>query len=192
MGGMGSGNWYRWQGRKTTVEECWTLDANRWMREGILGAEVQRSGSRTWRDSVTKEARASIGYEVRTDRDGTGWLRLRYTLTRTREEVNCRIALATTRPHLGGLRWWFICPLAVNGRVCRRRSGKLYLGGRYFGCRVCHKLTYRSSQEAHQSERSDRMLFRLAAQFGESGLGDLSEMTSGELIGLLKASRRLK
>jgi hypothetical protein len=55
----------------------------------------------------------------------------------------------------GGKRWWFICPLIVHGIACNRRAGKLYLppGARYFGCRKCHDLTYRSRQEAHQAER---------------------------------------
>ena len=36
----------------------------------------------------------------------------------------------------------------MNGH-CNRRVAKLYLppGGRYFGCRLCHGLTYKSAQE---------------------------------------------
>jgi hypothetical protein len=51
--------------------------------------------------------------------------------------------------HFGGRRWWGICPLVGNGQACNRRVGKLYLppGGRYFGCRQCYRLTYRSVQE---------------------------------------------
>jgi len=46
--------------------------------------------------------------------------------------------------------------LTVNGVACNRRVGKLYLppGGRYFGCRACYDLAYRSSQRAHQLERT--------------------------------------
>jgi len=53
----------------------------------------------------------------------------------------------------------------VNGRGCGRRVGKLYLppGGRYFGCRQCHDLTYTSCQESH---RYDRLFGRLAADTG--------------------------
>jgi hypothetical protein len=57
------------------------------------------------------------------------------------------VHLTTTRPHYGGTRWWFLCPLSRYGRPCGRRVRKLYLGGRYFGCRDCHDLTYRSRQE---------------------------------------------
>jgi hypothetical protein len=36
-------------------------------------------------------------------------------------EIDDKIYLATTRPHLGGLRWWFVCPRS------NRRVRKLYL-----------------------------------------------------------------
>jgi hypothetical protein len=39
----------------------------------------------------------------------------------------------TTRPHLGGLRWWFVCPLIVGGCACGRRCAKLYLHGQFLG-----------------------------------------------------------
>jgi hypothetical protein len=77
------------------------------------------------------------------------WYSWVWTATQQEESANYSVQLATTRPRFGGLRWWFICPLVVNGRACGRRVGKLYLppGGRYFGCRHCHELTYRSAQE---------------------------------------------
>ena len=68
------------------------------------------------------------------------------------------IPLTKTRPNFGGQRWWFICPLTVNGVACGRRVRKLYLppGGQYFGCRNCYDLTYESAQE-HDS-RVDALL----------------------------------
>src|SRR5262249_13469992 len=68
-----------------------------------------------------------------------------------------RVGLTTTRPRFGGLRWWFICPLVVNGYPCGRRVGKLYLppGGRYSGCRHCCDLTYASCQQ--HDKRVDRL-----------------------------------
>ena len=41
-----------------------------------------------------------------------------------------------TRPPYGGFRWWFTCPLVVNGRECGRRVARLHLGGKYsvVGC----------------------------------------------------------
>ena len=95
------------------------------------------------------------------------------------------IRLQTTRPHLGGVRWWFTCPLIVDGIACERRVAKLHLppGSRHFGCRTCHDLTYRSCQQAHQAERLlgrpwyqrwmarlDRLNARLDRRLSSSGL----------------------
>ena len=70
------------------------------------------------------------------------------------------VGLTATRPRFGGLRWWFLCPLAPRGSPCGRRVGKLYLPprGRYFGCRRCHGLTYTSCQESHKYDRVWRLL----------------------------------
>jgi hypothetical protein len=85
MGGSGSGNYYHWwrPSKKTVVEDCRRLDANRWMREGILKAGVHHSGSWAWfRDEARTEKTSSISYEINT-RDHPPWLRLFYTFTHT-------------------------------------------------------------------------------------------------------------
>jgi hypothetical protein len=152
MGGSGSGNHYHWwrSAKKTTVEACKDLDANLWMREGILKTGVRRSGS--WRWVYHSGEEHSISYEVNTLDQAPPSVRLSYTLTQAatkeRESLDYRFVLTTTRPRFGGLRWWFVCPLILGGRPCGRRVGKLYLppGARYFGCRHCHELTYTSVQ----------------------------------------------
>ena len=62
------------------------------------------------------------------------------------------ISLQTTRPHLGGLRWWFTCPL------CRWRSQKLYHppGRDRFGCRRCYDLSYASRSYGPQDRSRER------------------------------------
>jgi hypothetical protein len=165
MGGFGSGSSYHWWrgSKKDTVEDCRQIDANRWMREGILKAGVRCSGTWAWfRNASKTEPTASISYEVSTVDPADAWLRLFYTLTRTQLHMDYRIPLTTTRLRLGGIRWWFVCPLVVNGRECRRRVGKLYLapGSNYFGCRQCHRLTYTSCQESRKLDR----VFRLMAK----------------------------
>jgi hypothetical protein len=75
MGGPGSGNRHHWwrSGKKTVVERCRVLDANRWMRDGILKGGVRQTGSCCWyRDGAQKEQNASIGFEVRVGDDGVG------------------------------------------------------------------------------------------------------------------------
>ena len=165
MGGSGSGRW-GWHDKKTTVEECLVLSAGNLARDGVI-AESRGSGSLWWTNTATGEQTASAGYTREVANDVVV-LRLRYTVTRRDDEsvgVEEPIWLQTTPSTVGGFRWWFTCPLVVNGRGCGRRVGKLYLppGGRYFGCRQCHDLTYTSCQESH---RYDRLFRSLAADTG--------------------------
>jgi hypothetical protein len=144
------------------VEECLSIDANRWAREGILKAGVRQVGGWQWtyRDGQTN----SISYEVNTLHMGRPLLRLFYSRKGEGEpqQENYHLRLTTTRPRFGGLRWWFVCPLVVSGRACGRRVAKLYLppGGRFFGCRHCHDLTYTSCQESHQNDGLYRFMAR--------------------------------
>jgi hypothetical protein len=151
MGGFGSGNWYRWNARKSTVEESVVLA----MREFRGRLQAHAAGTLTW--AWTGGAQSSVGWFVSLDDVPT--LTVHYR-KRDSEEVRIPIRLQTTPTQFGGRRWWFTCPLIVGGVACNRRVGKLYLppGARYFGCRTCHRLTYRSCQEAHQAERMARML----------------------------------
>lgn len=145
MGGTGSGNWYRWQGRKATVEESLVVSMSELSKQLYAGA----SGTLTW----GRRKKRSICYSVMLS-NNMPMLMLDYRL-RNSQDVRIPVRLETTPTRFGGKRWWFICPLMVSGVACNRRAGKLYLppGSRYFGCRTCHDLTYRSSQEAHREER---------------------------------------
>ena len=156
MGGYGSGR----PREKMTVEECLALSANRLMRCKVLRYDLHHFGTLTWTRVATGEKISTIGYEVDTRDHAVAWIRLHYTVTRSGEAVDYRVGLTTTALPWGGVRWWFACPLTVNGRSCWRRCGKLYLppGGRYFGCRLCYNLTYTSSQEAHKFDGLYRVL----------------------------------
>jgi hypothetical protein len=146
MGGPGSGNWWRWQGKKTTVEESLSLSVKDLRKRLYQGA----AGTITWTRAGGK---SQVGYFVMVDDDALV-VTLHYRWRET-ENVAVPVRLETAPTRFGGRRWWFTCPLCSNGTPCNRRAGKLYLppGARYFGCRLCHNLTYRSSQEAHQAER---------------------------------------
>ena len=74
------------------------------------------------------------------------------------------VTLERTPCHFGGGRWWFRCPLAVDGVPCLRRCRILYrpLGKTYFGCRECHRLTYESRQR-HRDRLYDGWAKPLAA-----------------------------
>ena len=189
MGGIGSGSWSRYDSKRT-VESCRSIDIRWLVREGIVEPGVWRLGSLKWSDPDTGEERSSIGYVVDTRENDTGTMRLHYThMPGGPEEakLDYPVRLVTTRPHLGGVRWWFICPLVVSGRPCGRHVAKLYRR-KYYGCRTCHGLVYRSSQEAHQRDRVDNMLQRMWLTHG--GFPDPATASPGELLLMLRAMDR--
>ena len=57
--------------------------------------------------------------------------------------VSYSVELDTTRCKYGGKRYWALC------RICKKRVAKIYLPprGKYFSCRACNYLTYRSCKE---------------------------------------------
>lgn len=160
MGGWGSGR----PGWRSTVEESRVLDINRWVRQGWFEPGVWRSGSLVWRYPDEEEILASIGYQVDTTSLHDPHVRLHYTITDPftdeKHSLDYEVRLTTTRPHLGGIRWWFVCPRRRHGAPCACRVAKLYLppGGRYFGCRTCYNLTYTSCRESHQFDRIFAMM----------------------------------
>jgi len=152
VGGFGSGE--RWS-KKTVAESCYSLDTTDLKKWRLLrpGAS-ERVGSFSWGRGGQSNA-ASVSYRL-TAGQNAGTLRLMYRMSAQNTECDYTVRLVTTPCHLGGMRWWFICPLMKHGVACGRRVRKLYLRGRYFACRHCHNLTYRSSQE------SDSRVYALA------------------------------
>ncbi len=138
MGGLGSGARHS---KKDTVEGCrWldTADLKKWKM--LVPGTANRLGSFRW-------GAASVSYTLTVGADA-GALRLIYRMPADSADTDYTVRLVTTPCHLGGARWWFLCPLTKDGIRCGRRVRKLYQRGRYFGCRTCHELTYRSRQES--------------------------------------------
>jgi hypothetical protein len=167
MGGSGSGGWYRYN-KKTTVEESLELPLTH-LRKGLNAvADGQADGwygSLQW--SRGGQVMSTIGYRIERV-GGEPVVRLLYTTQRLGAEPvesDYRVRVSWTRPHYGGRRWWWICPLVVGERPCARRVGKLYSPPRsvYFGCRHCYDLTYTSCQESH---KYDRLWQELARDLG--------------------------
>lgn len=150
MGGIGSGNRYRY-GSKNTIEGRTSLDINRWARDGYLTAGRSFNWQWTWGDG----SKSNINVRVE-----SAWtIRLIY---RTRSggevdwtDVDYSIQLTRTPCRFGGERTWFLCP----GRGCGRRVAKLYCAGRYYVCRHCGDLAYSSQRE----DAGDRALRRAQA-----------------------------
>lgn len=104
------------------------------------------SGTITWTNQYTKN---SIGISTSIG-ENSSQLTLDYNWWREELEkvpMKYSIDLVTTHCFFGGKRWWFICPLTCNGVACRRRVGKLYIIGKWFGCRRCGDYAYDSQYE---------------------------------------------
>jgi len=157
MGGLGSGDWSR-PDKKPTVEESLAV-----MMGDFRGrVHPHSAGTFTW--TWAAGTKSSIGYSV-TWETGGPTITLHYRW-RDSEDVRIPIRLQTTPTQFKGERWWFTCPLIVSSVACKRRASKLYLppGARYFGCRKCHGLTYRSCQESHYAQRLLARLERISTR----------------------------
>lgn len=185
MGGYGSTRW-QLHSKKYTTDDCRSISIFELKRDKLLEPGLFRSGSWVWRNRLTGEKVSSIGYEINLKGESL-YLRLHYShssgWTGEKVDVDYQVPLKTTVCHFGGYRYWFICPISVNGRYCGRRIGKLYLapGSRYFACRHCQDLTYRSSQE---SDKGVNMLKKMDT------LALLQAMNSGE-VDMLKGLKAL-
>jgi len=132
---------YYWD-KKDTVEEAIRLSIFKLKKFGLLCGYAATTLTWTHRLSGHK---SSIGILVDTE---NLYAKVNYTITdRNTDEktdYDYKISLTATPCNFGGVRYWFICPLSVNGVYCGRRTGTLYLasGGRYFGCRHCYNLSY--------------------------------------------------
>jgi hypothetical protein len=136
--------------KKTRVDEARSIDILDLQRKEVFTKGSTWSWTSSW--SRNGEVVASISYRVESGDNGPAGLRFMYTITENetgeKKDYNYIIPVVSTRCNYGGKRWWFICPLVVNGRVCQRRCRIVYLppGTEYFGCRECHQLTYESRQ----------------------------------------------
>jgi hypothetical protein len=147
VGGTGNGSWYRCGRKKSTVEQSLTLGITNLKK--YLGSNCFGVLNWSWENGE----KSSVSFYVMAFPDRpTVTLLYRW---QGKDSVETHIRLVTTATQFGGRRFWFVCPLTVDGVPCNRRVGKIHLppGGKYFGCRKCHNLTYRSCQEAHQTER---------------------------------------
>ena len=165
MGGVGSGNWYRFD-KKTTSDECHSVDVRYLHREGLLksGRWFSLRWSRADRETGSIEGvvegteppeRVILTYRHRSGPSGQ-W-----------EDVGEPVPLSWTACNFGGERPWFVCP----GVGCGRRVALLYGPGRYFLCRHCYDLVYESQRE----NEMHRALRR--AQTNREGLGGSANMT---------------
>ena len=183
--------------KKAVVEGLLALDTTDLKRLDFFAQGFTcRDGSLSWRRGEEAEPSSSVSYTL-TVNGATRTLRLRYKLRQAVKSLDYPIQLVATGCHLGGVRWWFICPLATRGVACGRRVRKLHLHGDYFGCRHCHRLTYTSSQ---QSDSRVYAAVRGGLEFGDielsqnwsvSQLGFALKVLTFEQLRLDRITKRL-
>jgi hypothetical protein len=167
MGGRGSGNRIHDHRppRKTTVEECVVVSIDRLIGAWRIVPGETTSWEETWQ--YTRWRKLTIQYEVA--QVGSDEFSLRIQQEGAPVWFGEPVIHAYTIGLMpNGGRWWLACP-AQRGfpnacgqaeGACGRRAMKLYLppGGRRFGCRDCHQLSYLSRQEGYLKKRQDRLL----------------------------------
>ena len=148
MGGVGSGRYLRWKGKKATTDAAMRLDI-RWLRKS--GYLVPGRGN-TITYSIRGEKTGSIGCGMVDETQ----LVLAYRNTGPdgeTQDVQELIPLEWTPCNYGGKRPWMRCP------GCGRRVAVLYGVSVYFRCRHCYDLSYQTRQESF----ADRQLTKAHA-----------------------------
>jgi hypothetical protein len=145
MFGIGS-DYCKRRRKKHTVEKSIAVSMKDFRKLLFAGA----AGTITWTWSNGRSS--SIGFVVNGPSEHPR-VNLHYRWA-DREDLVFPVRLEATLTPFGGRRWWFVCPIIINDTACDQRVGILYLppGEKYFGCRKCHNLTYRSCQMAHRTE----------------------------------------
>jgi hypothetical protein len=136
LGGCGSGNYWRWDAKRT-VNQIHSVDVRYLARGGLLRPGLDFTVSQTGGG----ESKSTVGYSMA--HEGCS---LRYEITYkdgTSKSVRTNIKFLTTPCHLGGERTWFQCP----HWNCGRRVAVLYCGSSV-ACRICHNLSYASQNES--------------------------------------------
>jgi hypothetical protein len=137
MGGYGSG----WRGpRKYAVEECIVLSMSEAIHHQVIVPGARRCGTLAWGLVEGQGAAIEVEFESDALESRHATLGLTYYVDNRRQTQ--WIYLSTGRPHFGGVRWWFRCPLTD------RCVSKLYVPPNdvLFASRHAHDLTYRSCQ----------------------------------------------
>jgi hypothetical protein len=177
MTASGRGVWRR----KKRVEEVRAIDMLDLQREGVFKNRAGVNWTSSW--STNGAVVASVSYRVEVDGGKPRGLRFMYSITNNnsgkKQDYSYVVEVTSTPCNYGGERWWFICPLIVDGRACRRRCRIIYLppGSEYFGCRECHQLSYESRQR-HREKFFEE--FEKPRRIAESAQEQLARVRSWE------------
>lgn len=138
---------------KNTCETSRDLSIRMLKRYGYLNAGFH-AGTLTWTQGFSGQT-STVGIAVYLYRDDPT-ICLRYFYINSdgiKIYVEQTVGVTSTPCFFGGKRYWLVCPLIRNGLPCRQRVGVLYGEGKYFGCRRCYDLVYKSQQETRTGWR---------------------------------------
>jgi hypothetical protein len=124
MGGFGSGERVK---KKTTVERCLKLDAGGFSKDVEFKPGFYSVGELTWNRADQRILSVRYWLEPKSEDRAVLHITSKVEADRTETSLIEPIVLTGTIPHFGGVRWWFICPLIVDGATCNRRVKKLFL-----------------------------------------------------------------
>jgi hypothetical protein len=124
-----------------SVEQTVDLSMSWLKKHGYL--DGWKSGGMEWKQFGKKN---SVGFIVDTEKMYINFFCTYTDRSGNREEQDYKAHIVSVTPHFGGKRYYFICPIVG----CFKRVSVLYLppGGKYFGCRKCHRLQYESSRQS--------------------------------------------
>jgi hypothetical protein len=139
---MGRPSWTQ----RLTIEECISLSAREFVRFRRYAYLGLISTVLNWAEGDNKQEIQCM----------LKWSQGQIVLHMSVGYLTQVVSTTTTACRFGGTRLWFLCPGIHN--PCGRRCVSLFLPprGNAFACRLCHNLTYRSSQE--HDKRIDRLM----------------------------------
>lgn len=136
MGGMGSGSWTRYQSSKGIAESRCAIKIQQLKKQNCLREGY--SSIYSW--SRNGEPSGSVGYSVKANGIQLNY-RNRGSGQTEWENVELFIRFDYTDCNYGNQRTWLLCP------HCHKRVAIVYSAGKYFVCRKCAQLNYRSQHE---------------------------------------------
>lgn len=147
MGGIFSGRWGNYK-KKQTVESCYKLNINNFCR--VVSLNNGEKGTFNYGENFKGHFEITAPYTLRIDGEEIpldALITLSYYING--ERVISPLYVSSSPAYFGNKRYWVLCPAyKKNGRICLKRSYKLYLpkNAKYFCCRECYGLTYKSVQ----------------------------------------------
>lgn len=131
--------WYR-HTKKRTTKELLDLNISTLKKANFFQKNTIKDGALSWTMSYRGKEPKKIGsIHISSNFIGENrYVTLVYTY-KGQERIDYKVQITTSRPNYGGERYWFVCPR------CGRMVASLY-GSKYFWCRHCHDLAYKTQQ----------------------------------------------